>query len=197
MTQPAWKELANDFDWPCTGIVIVDHGSRREDSNRRHEAFVKGWRARGRYCVVEPAHMELAEPSIPTAFDTCVAAGATTIVIICHENHVRSSSRSGPISAAHNRAGPLPTSSARGRQFGAVDGLTPVIRHRGGDWRLSRVLGHEFEREVRIDWSNWCRISSSYNALRCSDMTGWSAGSQGVSGGSPVNTGAADERDAR
>ena len=81
MTQPAWKELANDFDWPCTGIVIVDHGSRREDSNRRHEAFVKGWRARGRYCVVEPAHMELAEPSIPTAFDTCVAAGATTVVI--------------------------------------------------------------------------------------------------------------------
>jgi len=31
--------------------------------------------------VVEPAHMELAEPSIGTAFDKCVAAGADTIVI--------------------------------------------------------------------------------------------------------------------
>jgi sirohydrochlorin ferrochelatase len=75
------RPLAKDLDWPCTGIVIVDHGSRRLESNRRHEAFVEGWRARGRYAVVEPAHMEFAEPSIPTAFDACVAAGATTVVI--------------------------------------------------------------------------------------------------------------------
>ena len=75
------RPLAKDLDRPCTGIVIVDHGSRRLESNRRHEAFVEGWRARGRYDVVEPAHMEFAEPSIPTAFDACVAAGATTVVI--------------------------------------------------------------------------------------------------------------------
>ena len=37
--------------------------------------------ARGRYRLVEPAHMELAEPSIATPFDACVAVGATTIVI--------------------------------------------------------------------------------------------------------------------
>jgi sirohydrochlorin ferrochelatase len=73
--------LAKHFDGPGTGIVIVDHGSRRQESNRRHEAFVRGWHARGRYSVVEPAHMELAEPSIATAFDACVAAGATTVVI--------------------------------------------------------------------------------------------------------------------
>ena len=75
------RGLAKDFNWGCTGIVVVDHGSRRQESNLRHEAFVKGWRARGRYAVVEPAHMELAEPSIPTAFYACVAAGATTVVI--------------------------------------------------------------------------------------------------------------------
>jgi sirohydrochlorin ferrochelatase len=63
------------------GVVIVDHGSRRDESNRRHEAFVRAWRARGRYEVVVAAHMELAEPSIATAFDACVAAGATTVVI--------------------------------------------------------------------------------------------------------------------
>ncbi len=39
------------------------------------------WRERGAYRVVEPAHMELAEPSISTAFDACVAAGCTTVVI--------------------------------------------------------------------------------------------------------------------
>ena len=31
--------------------------------------------------IVEPAHMELAEPSIATAFDACVARGATTVVV--------------------------------------------------------------------------------------------------------------------
>jgi len=63
------------------GIVIVDHGSRREESNVRHEAFVREWRQRGTYPIVEPAHMELAEPSIGAAFDSCVAAGATVVVV--------------------------------------------------------------------------------------------------------------------
>ena len=31
--------------------------------------------------IVEPAHMELAEPSIATAFDRCVARGAKTVVV--------------------------------------------------------------------------------------------------------------------
>ncbi len=63
------------------GIVIVDHGSRRSEANSRHEAFVREWRARGRFPIVEPAHMELAEPSLGSAFDSCVAAGATMVVV--------------------------------------------------------------------------------------------------------------------
>ena len=31
--------------------------------------------------IVEPAHMELAEPSIATAFARCVERGATTVVV--------------------------------------------------------------------------------------------------------------------
>ena len=31
--------------------------------------------------IVEPAHMELAEPSIATAFDRCVTRGAKTVVV--------------------------------------------------------------------------------------------------------------------
>jgi sirohydrochlorin ferrochelatase len=71
----------NDIDRRSIGLVIVDHGSRRQDANERHERFVADWPDRGRYCALEPAHMELAEPSIGTAFDACVAAGATTVLI--------------------------------------------------------------------------------------------------------------------
>ena len=63
------------------GIVIVDHGSRRAEANRRHEQFVADWKGDRRFDNVEAAHMELAEPSIATAVDACVAAGATTVVI--------------------------------------------------------------------------------------------------------------------
>ncbi len=33
------------------------------------------------YDIVEPAHMELAEPSVATAFDRCAAAGARLVVV--------------------------------------------------------------------------------------------------------------------
>ncbi|MGH9081430.1 MAG: CbiX/SirB N-terminal domain-containing protein [Acidimicrobiales bacterium] len=64
------------------GVVIVDHGSSRGEANRRHESFVEEWGGSERHRIVEAAHMELAEPSIATAFDACVAAGATTVVIV-------------------------------------------------------------------------------------------------------------------
>ena len=63
------------------GVVVVDHGSRRVEANRAHETFVAACRERLRHPVVEPAHMELAEPSIAIAFDRCVAAGAGTVVV--------------------------------------------------------------------------------------------------------------------
>ncbi len=63
------------------GLVVVDHGSTREEANRRHEEFVRGWGRHRGYGVVEPAHMELAEPSIGSAFDACVAAGALRVVV--------------------------------------------------------------------------------------------------------------------
>jgi sirohydrochlorin ferrochelatase len=81
---PDTPQAAGDAAAPVTGpvgVVVVDHGSRRADANRRHEAFVAQWTDRERFAVVEPAHMELAEPSIDTAFDRCVGAGATTVVI--------------------------------------------------------------------------------------------------------------------
>lgn len=63
------------------GIVIVDHGSRRPASNKMLEEFVAAFEQGAEFDIVEPAHMELAEPSIPTAFGNCVRRGATRIIV--------------------------------------------------------------------------------------------------------------------
>jgi sirohydrochlorin ferrochelatase len=63
------------------GIILVDHGSRREESNAMLLGVVANFAAASGHKIVEPAHMELAEPSIETAFARCVERGATTIVV--------------------------------------------------------------------------------------------------------------------
>lgn len=45
------------------------------------EGFVEQFTAMFDYPIVEPAHMELAEPSIATAFDRCVERGAKRVVV--------------------------------------------------------------------------------------------------------------------
>jgi sirohydrochlorin ferrochelatase len=63
------------------GVVIVDHGSRRPQSNELLLEVVEMFRRSGGYSIVEPAHMELAEPSLPVAFDRCVEQGAELVVV--------------------------------------------------------------------------------------------------------------------
>src|SRR5256885_3572444 len=63
------------------GVVLVDHGSRREESNAMLLDVVRDFAQATAISIVEPAHMELAEPSIATAFARCVVRGATTVVV--------------------------------------------------------------------------------------------------------------------
>ena len=63
------------------GVIVVDHGSRRDESNDMLLEVVRNFAAASGMPIVEPAHMELAEPSIATAFDRCVERGATTVVV--------------------------------------------------------------------------------------------------------------------
>lgn len=63
------------------GLIVVDHGSRRAESNAMLEQMVVQVAEAVPYDIVEPAHMELAEPSIAAAFDACVARGARTVVV--------------------------------------------------------------------------------------------------------------------
>jgi sirohydrochlorin ferrochelatase len=63
------------------GLVVVDHGSRRAESNAMLEEMAAMVAEVVPYPIVEPAHMELAEPSIATAFAACVERGARTVVV--------------------------------------------------------------------------------------------------------------------
>lgn len=63
------------------GVILVDHGSRREESNAMLLDVVQNFEGSAGLPIVEPAHMELAEPSIATAFARCVERGATTVVV--------------------------------------------------------------------------------------------------------------------
>ncbi|CAJ2665337.1 sirohydrochlorin ferrochelatase, chloroplastic isoform X4 [Trifolium pratense] len=66
---------------PDDGVIIVDHGSRRKESNLMLNEFVEMFRHKTGYQIVEPAHMELAEPSIGDAFQSCVQQGARRVII--------------------------------------------------------------------------------------------------------------------
>lgn len=64
-----------------TGIIIVDHGSRRAESNETLLAATQRFAAVSDYEIVEPAHMELAQPDLATAFARCVERGAQQVVV--------------------------------------------------------------------------------------------------------------------
>ena len=63
------------------GVVLVDHGSKKKASNEMLDAFAEMYRATSGRDLVEVAHMEIAEPSIPTALEKCVERGALDIVV--------------------------------------------------------------------------------------------------------------------
>ncbi len=70
--------------WPFgegVGVVVVDHGSRKAPANDMLLEVVEHFQALTGAAIVEPAHMELAEPSIPQAFARCVERGAVKVVI--------------------------------------------------------------------------------------------------------------------
>jgi len=63
------------------GVILVDHGSKRGESNQLLLEVVEAFRKQAPWKIVEPAHMELAEPSIQTAFGRCADRGAKVVVV--------------------------------------------------------------------------------------------------------------------
>ena len=63
------------------GIIVIDHGSRREQSNGQLLDYVELLRQQAGYKIVEAAHMEIATPDMSMAMNSCVGQGARYIVI--------------------------------------------------------------------------------------------------------------------
>ena len=63
-------------------VILVDHGSKVEASNQLLVEIVEAYRRHSDWAIVEPAHMELAEPSIAAAFDSCVKQAAEFVIVM-------------------------------------------------------------------------------------------------------------------
>lgn len=62
-------------------LLLIDHGSRRAEANALLDEIAEKVRARlGNGAIVEPAHMEIAEPTVAQGFARCVEQGATLVV---------------------------------------------------------------------------------------------------------------------
>ncbi|CAM9402512.1 unnamed protein product [Ectocarpus sp. 4 AP-2014] len=77
----AAAEEGGGGDGRRVGVIVCDHGSRRENANTMLFEVAERYRSFSGFEIVEAAHMELAEPSIEEAFDRCVAAGAQKVVL--------------------------------------------------------------------------------------------------------------------
>jgi sirohydrochlorin ferrochelatase len=62
-------------------LLIVDHGSRREESNDLLKKIAEMMRDRFGLSIVHYAHMELGRPTIQQGFDACVADGAEEVIV--------------------------------------------------------------------------------------------------------------------
>ena len=63
------------------GVILIDHGSSQSAANDMLNDVVRTFKQTTGTSIVEPAHMELASPTLEDAFAACVAQGATEIVI--------------------------------------------------------------------------------------------------------------------
>ncbi len=63
------------------GLVVVDHGSKKAAANEMLVDVACMFKRVAGMAIVEPAHMELCEPTIEQAFDQCVEQGATLVVV--------------------------------------------------------------------------------------------------------------------
>jgi len=77
MSGPRLDQLADD----SLGVVIIDHGSKEQQSNDLFAEIVSMIAHQTGYLTVQPAHLAFSEPTLATAFARCVAQGARGVVI--------------------------------------------------------------------------------------------------------------------
>jgi sirohydrochlorin ferrochelatase len=126
------------------GILIIDHGSVKEEANHMLECVGElVQRMAGESALVRVAHMELAAPTVADGFEACIAGGATEIVVFPYMlSPGKHSTRDIPrmvaeISAAHPGI-PVQVTAA----FGVSEQLAAVVLSRSGVPAVQCVESH-------------------------------------------------------
>jgi len=65
-----------------TALLLIAHGSRREEANADLCHVVEAMRRRGQFDVVDAAYLELAEPTIDEGAASCIARGARRVILL-------------------------------------------------------------------------------------------------------------------
>jgi sirohydrochlorin ferrochelatase len=65
-----------------TALVVIAHGSRQREANEELVHLAAELSAAGGYERVEPAFLELAEPTITQAAQRCIAPGVERVVLV-------------------------------------------------------------------------------------------------------------------
>ena len=65
-----------------SGILLIAHGSRRKEANDELLQLAEALRRRRPEMIVEPAFLELAEPTIPEGARRCVERGASNVQLL-------------------------------------------------------------------------------------------------------------------
>lgn len=110
-----------------TVVVLAAHGSRADAANTAHRDLVEVVASQSPVSVVG-AFLELAEPSIPSAIDDAVAAGATSVLVLpyfLHPGRHLAEDLTGIVADATERH---PRVSVRRLElFGADRALAPLV----------------------------------------------------------------------
>jgi sirohydrochlorin ferrochelatase len=67
---------------PTTALLLIAHGSRQEEANADLFYFAEELRKLGRYGIVEASFLEIAAPDIAAGGASCVARGATQVILL-------------------------------------------------------------------------------------------------------------------
>ena len=114
------------------GLLLIDHGSRRTESNQQLEDMAARVRRLRPDAAVAAAHMEIAAPDLATTFALLVNRGATRIVILPYflsdGRHLTQDIPALAASAAANHPGITYTVGAA---LGPHDALAALLLERG------------------------------------------------------------------
>lgn len=115
------------------GLLIVDHGSRREQSNQQLADMAARVATQAPEALVAHAHMEIAEPGIAAGFADLVARGATEVRVLLYflsdGRHVREDVPGLVAAAANHHPG---VTWSVGAALGPDDLLATLMLRRAG-----------------------------------------------------------------